>query len=81
MEIFELVQAPKVCSYLPDCEATFRYFYIQGCTPSFYYKLLDRVGEDLGIIFLFPFAKNVMLVLLFVKIVNLLYFLNHKKEF
>lgn len=58
MEIFELVQAPKVCSYLPDCEATFRYFYIQGCTPSFYYKLLDRGWRRFGNYFFVPICKE-----------------------
>ncbi|MDE5591573.1 MAG: arginyltransferase, partial [Helicobacter sp.] len=58
MEIYELVQNPKICSYLLDHEATFRYFYIKECTNDFYYQLLERGWRRFGNYFFVPTCKD-----------------------
>lgn len=54
MEVYELVQAPRSCSYLPNLQATFRYFYIKDCTTYLYCALLERGWRRFGNYFFVP---------------------------
>lgn len=58
MEIYELIQTPRPCSYLPNVEAKFRYFYIKNCTADFYYHLLERGWRRFGNYFFAPICSG-----------------------
>ncbi|WP_367317551.1 hypothetical protein [Helicobacter sp. UBA3407] len=58
MEVYELVQAPRPCSYLPNLEASFRYFYIKNCTVYLYCALLERGWRRFGNYFFVPTCKT-----------------------
>lgn len=57
MEVYELIQTPRPCSYLPNLEALFRYFYIKDCTKSLYNALLERGWRRFGNYFFVPICK------------------------
>lgn len=54
MEVYELDQETHACSYIPNLEAKFRYFYIKNCTTSFYVSLLERGWRRFGNYFFVP---------------------------
>ncbi len=58
MEIYELIQEERPCSYLPEQEAKMRYLYIKECTAAFYLHLLERGWRRFGNYFFVPICSN-----------------------
>lgn len=58
MEVYELIQEPRVCSYLADHMAKFHYFYIKDCSVSFYVHLLERGWRRFGNYFFAPICEE-----------------------
>lgn len=58
MEIYELTQSTKPCSYLENEKALFRYFYIKQCNVFFYEELLQRGWRRFGNYFFVPICSN-----------------------
>lgn len=52
--ITELYQPPRQCSYIPELEATFRYFHISRCSEELYLDLLVRGWRRFGNYFFVP---------------------------
>ena len=58
MQVYELIQKPRACSYIPQKEAFFRYFYVENCTQEFYESLLQRGWRRFGKYFFVPICKQ-----------------------
>lgn len=58
MEVYELVQAPRPCSYLPNLEASFRYFYIKNCTVYLLLRIIRARLEKIWKLFFVPTCKT-----------------------
>lgn len=58
MEVFEIIQSPKPCSYLEGIQSKFRYFYIKECTKEFYDLLLQRGWRRFGNYFFVPVCQG-----------------------
>ncbi|MCI2236392.1 MULTISPECIES: arginyltransferase [Helicobacter] len=58
MEIFEIIQSSKPCSYLEGIESKFRYFYIKQCSKEFYDLLLQRGWRRFGCYFFVPICQG-----------------------
>ena len=57
MEVYELIQEPRPCSYLSNLEAKFHYFFIKDCTIPFYVHLLERGWRRFGNYFFAPICE------------------------
>lgn len=58
MQIYELIQKPRACSYIPQEKALFHYLFIEKCTYEFYEKLLQRGWRRFGKYFFVPICEK-----------------------
>ena len=58
MEVYELIQEPRTCSYIAGLEARFHYLYIKECSIAFYMHLLERGWRRFGNYFFVPVCEH-----------------------
>ena len=58
MEVYELIQEPRPCSYIAGLEARFHYLYIKECSIAFYMHLLERGWRRFGNYFFVPVCEH-----------------------